>query len=257
MDRDGCWRAPTTSPGFSVEMAVPRYDAAADFYEAGWVDAYDDPTSVAFLDFLGPLAGLRVLDIACGHGRFSRELARRGARVTAVDLSGALLEKARVIDGREPLGIEYIHADVASGALAHAKTFDAVSCSFGLSDIDDLDGALRMVSEVLEPGSPFVFSILHPCFAGGGPVSGSWPSGATYYDEGWWLPDGRASSLRRRVGANHRMLSTYFASLGAHGLRLDGIAEPRPSDEWTAKATEASRLPSFLVVRCLKAKLDG
>jgi len=253
-----CWRggSPTAqgSRPYALGVTVARYDAVADFYEAGWVDTYDDATSVTFLQLLGPLDGLRVLDIACGHGRLSRELARRGAQVTAVDLSTALLEKARAAEGQEPLGICYLHADIASGGLAHAGTFDAVSCSFGLSDIDDLDGALRTVSKALQPGGPFVFSLLHPCFSGGGPVSGSWPSGATYYDEGWWLPEGRASSLRRRVGANHRMLSTYLNSLAAHGLHLDRIAEPAPPAEWTDRAIDASRLPAFLVVRCLKAE---
>lgn len=241
-------------PPYALGVTAARYDAVADFYGAGWVDAYDAPTSVAFLELLGPLDGLSVLDVACGHGRFSRELARRGAQVTAVDLSAALLEKARAVEGQEPLGICYIHADIASGALTEAGPFDAVSCSFGLSDIDDLDGALRTVSKALHPGGRFVFSLLHPCFSGGGPVSGSWPSGATYYDEGWWLPEGRASSLRRRVGANHRMLSTYLNSLAAHGLRLDRITEPGPPAEWRDQAIDAARLPTFLVARCLKAE---
>ena len=138
-------------------MTEDRYEAVADFYESGWVDAYDDPVSLAFLELLGPLGGLRVLDIACGHGRFTRELARRGAQMTGVDLSAALVAKAREIEEREPLGICYLHADVASDPLAAGATFDVVSCSFGLSDIDDLDGALRTVSRVLRSGGRFVF----------------------------------------------------------------------------------------------------
>ena len=60
----------------------------ADFYAAGF-DAIDDPASLALLDLLGVPAGLRVLDAACGHGRITRELARRGADVTGVDVSAA------------------------------------------------------------------------------------------------------------------------------------------------------------------------
>ena len=46
-------------------------------------------------DRLGPLAGARVLDFVCGHGMASVVLARRGARVTAFDLSPGYLDEAR------------------------------------------------------------------------------------------------------------------------------------------------------------------
>jgi SAM-dependent methyltransferase len=228
-----------------------RYDAVADFYEAGWTDAYEDPVSRAFFEMLGKVAGLRVLDIACGHGRITRELARRGADLVGVDLSEALLGKARANEERQPLGIHYVHANVASDSLLVGEIFDAVVCSFGLSDIDDVDGCISTVARILRPGGSFVFSLLHPCFAGGGEVSGSWPSTGTYYDEGWWAADGRSSSLRRRVGANHRMLSTYLNALAAHGLYVDAVVEPMPPREWSEQGLAAARFPAFLVVRCV------
>jgi SAM-dependent methyltransferase len=129
---------------------------------------------------------------------------------------------------------------------------DAVVSSFGLSDIDDLDGALATVGRVLAPGGRFVFSLLHPCFAGGREVSGSWPSTGSYYDEGWWAADGALSSLRRQVGANHRTLSTYVNVLRSHGLGIDKIAEPHPASEWSAQRPDAARLPVFLVARAVR-----
>jgi 2-polyprenyl-3-methyl-5-hydroxy-6-metoxy-1,4-benzoquinol methylase len=65
-----------------------RYDAVADFYEVGFPDTYDDSATDGLLDVTGPVAGLDVLDLACGHGRISRELARRGGRVLGIDISG-------------------------------------------------------------------------------------------------------------------------------------------------------------------------
>lgn len=68
-----------------------------------------------FLGLLGDLRGKRVLDAACGHGLYSRILKQRGAaRVVGVDLSEPLLQIARDIEAKSPLGIEYVHADITS-----------------------------------------------------------------------------------------------------------------------------------------------
>jgi ubiquinone/menaquinone biosynthesis C-methylase UbiE len=229
-----------------------RYDAVADFYEAGFSDTAD-PVVAALLDLLGSPAGLRVLDIACGHGRVTRELARRGAAVMGVDLSRALLDRAEAVEDAEPLGVRYVHGDAASVPGVPDAAFDAVVCNFGLSDIDDLDGALATVQRVLRLGGAFVFSILHPCFPGAATVSGAWPSTGRYYDEGYWVADGTSSSLRRQVGANHRMLSTYFNALSRNGLRLMTMSEPAPAIEWaTNDRRDAARFPVYLVARCSK-----
>ena len=232
-------------------MISARYDAVADFY-AGGFDSVDDPASAAFLDLLGSVSGLRVLDIACGHGRLTRALARRGAEVTGLDLSGKLLSKAREIEEQDPLGISYVHADVAAPPALPTAPFDRVTCLFGLSDIDDLDGSIAAVAAVLRPGGYFVFAILHPCFAGAGDISGSWPGSGSYYDEGRWTAHGARSTLRQQVGASHRMLSTYLNTLRRHGLRAEQIAEPAPKPDWD-QAHVADRQPVFLLVSCSKA----
>lgn len=134
-------------------MVRARYDPVADFYVSGF-DAADDPASLALLDLLGPVAGLRVLDVACGHGRISRELARRGAEVAGIDISAALISKAREAEQNEPLGIRYVHADVTVQGAFGEGGFGAATCNFGLSDIDDLDAAITAVSGALRPGPP-------------------------------------------------------------------------------------------------------
>lgn len=232
-------------------MATARYDAVADFYETGWTDSYADSVSTALFELLGPVTALRLLDVACGHGRITRELARRGATVEGLDLSEALIEKAVAAEREQPLGIRYRNADIATAPLGN-PTFDAVVCSFGLSDIDNLDPALNAIGDAMRPDSRFVFSILHPCFPGGTSVSGSWPTDSSYYDERWWTADGTASSLRRQVGANHRTLSSYINILRRHDLWLDAMIEPDPPTEWATDRRDAARHPVFLVARCVK-----
>jgi 2-polyprenyl-3-methyl-5-hydroxy-6-metoxy-1,4-benzoquinol methylase len=236
-------------------MAEARYDAVADFYVSGF-DSADDPASLALLDLLGPVAGRRVLDVACGHGRITRELARRGADLVGIDISGSLISKARETEQDDPLGIRYIHADITAPKALGDCEFDAAACNFGLSDIDDLDAAIRTISGALCPRGCFVFSILHPCFAGGKDISASWPATGSYYDEGHWTARDAHSTLRRQVGANHRMLSTYLSTLRRHGLWLDQLAEPLPQPDWD-EAHDADRKPLFLVARTVKLSSGG
>jgi 2-polyprenyl-3-methyl-5-hydroxy-6-metoxy-1,4-benzoquinol methylase len=232
-------------------MAEARYDAIAEFYQATFSRG-DDPDVARLLDLLGPPADLHVLDLACGHGRLSRELARRGAVVLGVDLSRALLHAAEAAERAEPLGIRYTHGDAAAPSWLDSDRFDAVTCCFGLSDIDDFDGAAATIARALHPGGRFVFSILHPCFPGSPEVSSAWPTGGRYHDERYWRADGSLSTLRRQVGAHHRTLSTYLNTLRRHGLHLDEMTEPAPPGGRNGQREDADRFPTTLIARLVK-----
>ena len=144
-----------------------RYDEIADFYEASWSDHCADPVSIALIDLVASLRGSRVLDLACGHGRIGRELARRGAEVVVLDASKQLLKRATAQESADGLGITYIHGDAASPSVLLGEVFDAIGCSFGLSDIDDLEGAIETVARLLNPHGRFIFSMLHPALVAG------------------------------------------------------------------------------------------
>ena len=88
-------------------------------------------------------------------------------------------------------------------------------------------------------------------------MSGSWPAAGRYYDEGWWTAEAARSELRRQVGANHRMLSTYLNTFRQHGLWLDQLSEPAPGPRWGRDRLHADRVPVYLAGRCLKMNQDG
>jgi len=173
---------------------------------------------------------MRLLDVACGQGRVARDLARRGARITGVDISAALLAKARAQERAEPLGIGYLHADATDPRVLAGQVFDGAVCNHGLSDIDDLDGVLATIARVVRAGGLFVFSLLHPCFPGWDrDAPSSWPPDRGYYWEGWWLagnPGFRGKVGRQPPAAVHLSQRPRRARAGAGRGRRTG-ARPR------------------------------
>ena len=213
-----------------------RYDEFAEWYEE-WSSGM--PPLIAAQGGLLPIVtGDRVLDVACGQGRMSRHLAALGADVTGVDISAAMLGRAREAG---PANITYIHADVTSElAWWDGRTFDGCTCEMALMDIDDLAGALSAVTAVLRPGGWFVASIVHPCLPGSERGASSWPPGRGYEHEGWWISpeDHNPEGVRIRVGATHRKLSTYLNALLDAGLEAECFVElPAP-------------VPTYLLRRC-------
>lgn len=230
---------------------LARYDAVVEFYMEFAPDMYDDPPMAALLQLIGDVTSFKLLDLACGHGRLTRELARRGAHVVGLDISAALLGVAHAREMKHPLHISYFQADAAALALAETM-FDGVTCSFGLSDIDDLERAVASVARVLRPGGFFAFSLLHPCFSGwdSKQATPSWSPERGYYVEGWWRPGSPAHGLRPKVGANHRMLSSYLNTFARYQLVMEQMAEPFPPFNWLTEPPPGGPVPIYLVGRC-------
>jgi len=218
-----------------MAQAVARYDEFAEWFEQ-WVGD-GPPLLAAHRDLLPAVAGQRVLDIACGQGRMSRWLAGLDAEVTGVDISAAMLGKARTAG---PDAITYLHADVTSLAgWWDGRPFDGATCELALMDIDDLAGTLTAAAAVLRPRGWFAASVVHPCFPGSDDGRSSWPPAAGYDSEGWWTSaDHNPGGVRIRVGATHRRLSTLLNALLDAGLEPERFVEP------------PAPVPTFLLWRC-------
>ena len=98
----------------------------------------------AFFDLIGDVEGLRVLDAGCGEGYVARVLEKKGAIVTAVDVSRKLVEK-----GKGKVGsIDYLVADLSEGLPQFEGQFDLVADQYPVVvvvnvDIDQTVGACR------------------------------------------------------------------------------------------------------------------
>ena len=107
------------------------------------------------------LAGLEqgdVLDLACGPGRHSVALAKRGFRVTGVDLSAFLLGEARQQARAQGVNVEWVREDMRR--FARPESFDLVISlftSFGYFESRDDDlSVLRNIRASLRPGGALV-----------------------------------------------------------------------------------------------------
>jgi SAM-dependent methyltransferase len=114
----------------------------------------------AVLDVLGPLRGKRVPDAGCGEGSYSLEFARRGAQVTGVDHSEAMLALARRRSTVEKIGVEWRKGDITSLAVPDAS-FDLVVALTVLCLVRDPRGVVRELSRVLVLGGRLVIGELH------------------------------------------------------------------------------------------------
>ena len=130
------------------------FDAVADRY-----DRTNDVLSMfqdrswrrATLDALGAGRGDSVLDLAAGTGTSAAPLADRGVRVVACDLSLGMLQVGR----RRRPDVTFVAGDATALPFADAS-FDAVTISFGLRNVPDVDGALEEMLRVTRPGGRVV-----------------------------------------------------------------------------------------------------
>jgi ubiquinone/menaquinone biosynthesis C-methylase UbiE len=237
-------------------IPMKTYDDIAEWYDQ-WIgqEMSEDPFFPAVEAFIGEIKGLRICDLACGQGRVARYLANRGAHVVGIDLSTKLLSIARHYEGTEPHGITYLQADARSLDGEDLGLFDGVVCFMALMDIADLAPTLQSVVRILQPGGWFVFSILHPCFHTSQSGSMQTQEGTVrimskYFVEGYWR-SGTRPGPPGKVGAYHRMLSTYVNTLTAVGLTLEHLSEPPVSN---GNRPVWQEVPCVLVAGCRKPK---
>lgn len=210
----------------------------------------------AFLDEIVPDAGDRTLDLACGEGRLSRDLAERGHRVTGVDASLTLVAAAREAD---PLGA-YVVGDATALPFADAS-FDVVVAYNCLMDMEDMPAAIRETARVLRRGGAVCASITHP-FSLSGAFAGRAPD-APFVVAGSYLGEPRRTELRsHRDGLEMTFrdraypLEAWARALEDGDLTIERLREPAASDSAVERFGPSDlrwrRMPVFLHLRASK-----
>ncbi len=127
-------------------------------------DVYRDYLNTpAFLEMLPDVRGLSGLDIGCGEGTNTREVAKRGAVMAAIDISETFIRYAMETERQSSLDIDYRVADATALPFPDGQ-FDFATAFMSLMDVPETQRALMEAFRVLKPGGFFQFSITHPCF---------------------------------------------------------------------------------------------
>jgi ubiquinone/menaquinone biosynthesis C-methylase UbiE len=248
------------------------WDDLSNWYDAKqgetgdlWHRALIDPP---VLQLVGDVRGKDVLDLGCGNGYLSRRMAREGARVTAVDSSERMIQKAKKHDPENKLEISYICSSANRLSSIPNESFEIIFANMSLMDIEDAAGAISEVGRVLKKGGKFVSSISHPCFDNG-PSSGWLIERSlldskvyrrirayieTFSDEIPWKVS--PAGERRFTTAYHRPLSWYARMLAQSGLAIIALEEPEPTPEFRemdpANAPGLAEVPLHLVIGAVK-----
>ncbi len=135
-------------------------------YGERWYTAYDDPIALLRAEnkvktpwILGRMtaAGFSkafVLDVGCGGGFLSNEMARAGHSVTGVDLSAESIKVAAAHD--ETCSVKYLVADAFHLPFAD-ESFDVITAMDFLEHVEDPKKVITEFSRVLKPGGLFFF----------------------------------------------------------------------------------------------------
>jgi ubiquinone/menaquinone biosynthesis C-methylase UbiE len=237
---------------------------------AEWYDRYIRERAVysevilpGVMELVGDVHNRTICDLACGQGYIAREMARRGANVTGLDLAPKLLEIARGYEAEAPLGIRYLQGDAQEASVLDENSFTGCVCVMALINIPDLKATFQTVHRILEPNGWFCFVISHPCFD---TPQAEWitlsnpehPIGRVvtgYFDERLWLStrvrkEG-AVGVRGRVGDYHRMLSTYLNTLVSTGFAFERMEEPQAlvGGKRAEQVPGNSQIPTLLLIR--------
>ncbi|MBV9082311.1 MAG: class I SAM-dependent methyltransferase [Acidobacteriaceae bacterium] len=206
------------------------------------------------LQLLGEVAGRDVLEYGCGGAQWSIALARRGARVTALDNSERQLGHARSAITTANVDVRTVHAPAERTPFEDAA-FDVVFCDHGAMSFADPQITIPEVARILRANGILAFSVEHPMHAA------CWDDAAGAVSTSLQHPYHTLGRIEDPTDASVnfvRPIATYVALLHTNGFALEALLEPRPQADSTttfdgfAPLSWARDYPAELMIRARK-----
>jgi 2-polyprenyl-6-hydroxyphenyl methylase/3-demethylubiquinone-9 3-methyltransferase len=144
---------------------ISKFDAAAPRWwdpDGEFRPLHDlNPARLDYIDSRARLAGRRVLDVGCGGGLLAEGMARRGARVTGIDLAPEALEVARLHALETDVAVEYRQVAVEALADSNPAGFDLVTCLEMLEHVPDPAAVVGALARLVRPGGDVICSTIN------------------------------------------------------------------------------------------------
>ncbi len=144
---------------------ISKFDAAAPRWwdpEGEFRPLHDlNPARLDYIEARAGLAGRRVLDAGCGGGLLAEGMARRGARVTGIDLAPAALAVARLHALESGIEVDYRLETVESLAEAGPASYDLVTCLEMLEHVPEPAGIVASLARLVRPGGHVICSTIN------------------------------------------------------------------------------------------------
>lgn len=102
------------------------------------------------IELLAPQRGERILDLGCGTGHLTNQIALSGAQIIGLDISQAMIEQAR----QNYPELEFVQADAV--AFSFSEPFDAVFSNAALHWMTRQEAVVECIARALQPGGRFV-----------------------------------------------------------------------------------------------------
>jgi 2-polyprenyl-6-hydroxyphenyl methylase/3-demethylubiquinone-9 3-methyltransferase len=139
------------------ELAHRWWDPTSEFRPLHEIN----PLRLEWINARVPLAGKNVIDIGCGGGVLSEAMAKKGAKVTGIDLSEKALKVADLHSLESGVEVRYKHIAAEDMALAEPGQFDVVTCMEMLEHVPDPASIVRAAAALVKPGGHLFFSTLN------------------------------------------------------------------------------------------------
>jgi 2-polyprenyl-6-hydroxyphenyl methylase/3-demethylubiquinone-9 3-methyltransferase len=120
-----------------------------------------NPLRANFIDGLSPVADRDLVDVGCGGGILAEAMARRGARVTGIDMGEAPLSVARLHQLESGLDIDYRQATAEELAEEQPESYDVVCCLEMLEHVPDPGAVVAACAALARPGASLYFSTIN------------------------------------------------------------------------------------------------